>query len=212
MSYGTGSGGKDIIYFKMRGLKKSDKELYFEGQKSEGGEYKIIEEKPTFIQGGLTEVKTDSYEYEGDTINSIKFTLEDMDTKLVLESGFNNLAISLINTLAGSPDFGEVKLSLYTGKSGYPSLFIELDGGVTKTEWKWDYKKDFAPKIKKTKFKGKDLTDKSELETFLIKYVNTKEFQDKLSGLPTPSVEQPDSGGFETTDEIIDEADSDLPF
>lgn len=186
MGYGSGSGdsNKSITFFKVEGLKLSAEELYFKGsaKNQESGKYEIISEKPTYIQGMLTAVKTDSYEYDGDIIHTVSLQLDDVDERCILEMNVaSNMATSLINTLAGSEGISDLKLALYTSNSGYASMFIEADAGMTKCQWAWDYKGIIEPLIGKVKLGQKTLTDKTKLVEFLVSEINKPEFQKKYS-------------------------------
>ena len=216
MGYGTSTGsGVPTTYFRMNGLKKGSKpeELYFLGTKyDDKGNLVQIDEQPTFLEGNLISVETETFKTKEDReIKKFKLTLEDSEGRYQLDSPFGLLGLNIINTIAGSKKGVEkLKLSLYTSRTDYPSLFITVNGVDEKNEWKWDYKKDFAPKIEKIKnSKGEVVqSDKSELEDFLMKEINKKWFQDKILGGKVPVEQKSQSPAVQGEEDEVD----DLPF
>ena len=211
MSFGKNdSSGLKTHFFKINGLKKGSdpKELYFKGQHYVEDKLVDMEDQPTFIEGYLKEITTDEYEYEGNKINTFKMVLEDADGRYILESSFSNLAVSILNTLSGTKDIGKVNLSLYTSKKGYPSVFITIDDDDKKGKWKWEYKELAAMKEEVKDKKGKVVSiDKSELEDFLIKHLNSDAFKKQIVGVPSVIPE----AKKEEVDPFI-EQDDDVPF
>ena len=216
MGFGTnGEGGAKTTFFKINGLKQGSKpeELYFKGQHYVDEKITELETHPTFLEGVIKSITTSNYEYEGDTVNNFKIVLVDSQGEYVLESNFSNLAIGILNTLAGAETLGKVKLALYTNKSGYQSVYITMDDSEELPKWKWDYKKDIAKRIETIKnSKGKVVsTDKSELEEFLTKHINSKEFQGKIVG-DIPVIEPVTVKAPDVSDKVGGDDDSGLPF
>jgi len=216
MAHGTQSNDfLKTTYFKVAGLRKGETDLYFAGREKVGDKYVDIEERPTFIEGTLKELKVTDYTYEGKVHKVVKITLEDMNERCVLDFGFSSIGLNIINSLAGADSIGNVNLALYTSKTGYPSVAVKLNGSsdVKETKWKWDFKKDFAPKIEKiTNKKGEVIqSDKTELVEFLVDYLNSKEFQDKIVGqLPTESKKMKPQ--VKVPVDVVNIEDDDLPF
>ena len=206
MGYGTGSGDiTNTTFFRINGLKKGStpEELYFKGQKHDGKEYVDIDEKPTFIEGTLKEVTPRSFEYEGRTIRSFKVVLEDFDGRYSLDTGFSSLGVNILNTLAAADNIGKVKLSLYTNKKGYPSIFVSLNDSSELPKWKWTFE-ELDKKVEKITNKKKEVvsTDRTELEEFLVAYISSDEFKSKI----TDNIEV-------NSPEVVDDSEpNDLPF
>ena len=50
-------------FFKINGLKKGSTEIFFEGKTKVGGEYQVIDSKPSKLFGHLTSVSTKEFEF-----------------------------------------------------------------------------------------------------------------------------------------------------
>jgi len=222
MGYGNSGSSLPTTFFKVHTLKPKEKDLYFKGsEKGENG-YFDIEDKPTSLFGTVKGVETNKYTYEGKVHNTIKIILDDDDSRVILEMAYSNMLIGLLNTLLGSEEINDLKLSLYVSKKGYKSMWIEIDDVDPKTnKWKFDYTKDLATKITKTPLPdGTNHIDKTKLEEFLMAEVNSEEFQSKIKNKFEKKEELPNTV---KKDEFVDsdgnnsqastqEDDDDLPF
>lgn len=132
-----------ITFIKIKGLKKEEKEHYFEAgiwedaQRIEGN---------TFT-GRLVKISPDQYEFEGNMRNTIKFLFVDNNHEhFQLDISYNSLSRSLLNSLLGFIDTRkenwitqwciEVELSLYINKENYKQMGVKVNG--ERAKWRWD--------------------------------------------------------------------------
>jgi hypothetical protein len=215
MGYGNaGESSLPTTFFKIKGLKMGSSEIYFEGKQKIGDKYSVISSKPNSLFGHLTDVSIKEFEWEDETHKVVRLVLDSADDRVILEGGFSNVMINLINTIAGNDSpIDKLKLNVYISKKGYASMGIEIDNQDWKdNKWKFDYQNDLKPLIEEiTNKKGKITgTDKSDLIDFLVKEIESKEFQSKINGNPpSPTVvEKP----VITEEVTMGEDDDDLPF
>lgn len=182
MGYGNSGSNLATTFFKVESLKKNAKELYFKGSVKQDEIYVDIEDKPTQLFGVVKGIQANKYTYEGKINNTVKIILDDDDSRVVLEMGYSNMLVGLLNTLLGAEVINDLKLSLYINKKKYKSMWIEIDDVDPKTnQWKFDHAKVITPLITKTDLPGGDVhIDKSKLEEFLIEQINAEEFQSKI--------------------------------
>jgi hypothetical protein len=208
----------DAYFAKIVGLKKGSEELYFEfRQKNEStGGYDVLDIKERTIGGYLVEIKAEEREFEGDTIQSIKLYLKDPDERqlIILSIGLNGISRTLLNGMLGTANLnGFWKLTLYKSKeNGMPNLWAEVDG--EKLEWKYDWNKDFKPKINVIKKGKKTENDYSDLNEWLFEQAKELSKAFKPEGVPdvvadvttvSPPLEMDD-------DELTEEDENNLPF
>lgn len=195
MGYGNDSENSlPTTFFKIKGLAPGAKELYFEGKvKGDDGKYEEISSKPTKLFGHLTEVSIKEFEWEDETHQIVRVVIDSAEDRVILEGGFSNVMVNLINTIAGNKEaIDKIQLSLYTSKKGYASLGIEIDGGDWQdNNWKFDYTKELKPLIEEVKNKkGKVVSiDKTKLIDFLTPEIKSKDFQGKIQGTPPEKAE-----------------------
>lgn len=212
MAMSTGQGGSnDKAYFaKVKGLKKGEKEIYFEVRTKEDGELKILKDKPTKIEGYLQKIELKKFEYEGKVHDEIKFIMKDDGEVYFVSFGMNSLSRGILNSLASIELFGKIGIAVYFNKAGFSSSFITNDGA--KTGWKYDMKelnqKVEVIKNSKGEVVSKDYSelDKYYLETIIPPIINKlKPFEgfvaDTLSESAMPEI-----------DNSIMSDPSDLPF
>jgi hypothetical protein len=218
MGYGNGQENSlPTTFFKIVGLKPGSDEIYFEGRKKVGSEYQTIEEKPNTLFGHLTEVSVKEYEWEGEKKHSVKIVLDDASDRVILEGGFSNLMVNILNTIAGNSEpVDKLSLNVYISKKGYPSISIGINNQTWEdNKWKWDYTKKLKPMIEEVKNKAGKVTsiDKTELVEFLAKEVAGKKFQDNVAGNP-PAKSAPATETHPIPEHSIEAGDeeSDLPF
>jgi hypothetical protein len=221
MGYGNGQENSlPTTFFKIIGQKAGSTEIYFQGRTKVGDKYEEIAEKPNTIYGHLTGVSVKEYEWEGEKKKSVRLVLDDANERIILEGGFSNLMINVLNTIAGNAaPVDKLRLNVYIDKNGYPSIGIAIDDQEWKdNNWKWDYNKKLKPLIEQVKNKAGKVTsvDKTELIDFLHKEVEGKKFQDNVAGNPpaktAPATEThplPRAGEVSVGEEDLDD---DLPF
>ena len=189
MGYGNSSESKlPTTFFKIEGLKQGSTNIYFKGKTKEGNEYVEISDKPNRIYGHLTEFSVKDFEWEGETHKVARVVLDSDKDRVILEGGFSNVMVNLINTIAGNEgDIDKLSLNVYISKKGYASMGIEIDGKDWKeNKWKFNYSEDLKPLVEEVKNKKGKITgyDKSDLVDFLVKEIESKEFQGKIKGNP----------------------------
>ena len=175
MGYGT-SQSKDYTYFKIEGLKKGSQELYFKGKKKNAdGKYEDIAEKPVWLDGHIVDIKTESYEYEGEIIEQIKITFNDGEDAIVLQGGYSGVMVSLVNCLLGAETLGKLYMKLYVSKSGFPTMMV-CHNGESGEKLSWAITPDeIKAKLIITKLPGgKEDINKSDLITFLKEKIDNE--------------------------------------
>jgi hypothetical protein len=136
MGFGnTSDENKNVYYVKIKGLKQEHEGAPWIGlEQKVGDDYKEVQ-KSTWINGWLSKAAVDSYEYKGKQTKTIELTLEDGDDKYILQSSYNQLSRSLINSLLSTNEYGDIKISVYLNKSKFKSIYVENNG--QKMEWKY---------------------------------------------------------------------------
>lgn len=128
-----------VSYIKIKGLKKEEPEHYFEMNDER------IEES-TF-EGKLVKITPDEYEYEWAMRQTMKLLFVDSTSEYFqLDTSYNSLSRSLINTLLGYVDAMkeewhskgkiELELSLYINKENYKQLGVRING--QRGNWRYD--------------------------------------------------------------------------
>ncbi len=165
---GASNTGQNRTFYKLKTEKETNIPI-FTKQKKENGVWVVAETFNT-ISGFLKKVELGTYEWEGDTIDTLKFLFDD-DTdntaQFSVETGLNYLSRNILNTLAGADSIGHVKIVVYKskakdGKDGFPSAYLEIN----KQKAGWKYKPKEVPKVKEVKVGGKTLKDTTELDNF----------------------------------------------
>lgn len=94
-------------------------------------------------------IELSSYMWKNAPVDTVKLTMMDGEDKIQLEFNLDNgLSRNLLNTMLGESIIGELAMSLYINKAGYPSIGIENDG--EKTQWKYKHE-EFPAVTKNTK-------------------------------------------------------------
>jgi hypothetical protein len=189
MGFSTGNENSlPTTFFKMNGLAKGSTEIFFEGTVKQGDAYVTIDAKPNNLFGHLTGVSVKEFEFEGKKHKAVRIVIDSATERVILEGGFSNVMVGLINTLAGNKEaIDKIALSVYISKKGYQSMGIIINGGTWEdNDWKFDYNKDLKPLIDVTLNKKKEAVawDKSALIDFLTKEIESDEFQAKIKGTP----------------------------
>ena len=166
MWFGTTSSN-NAYWIKIRGLKKGEPEAYFEVKKGEDLQ------TASYVEGHITKLEASGYEFEGKFRNTFNLTLQDDEGSYILQSAFTNIGRTILNSLAGAEQLGDIKLSLYINKKGFKSVWVENNG--ERTEWKYpiDEQMDMVEEVKNKA--GEVLQkDYSALEQFYIDTVIPK--------------------------------------
>lgn len=126
-------------YIKIKWLKKEEPQHYWEVDNE-----KV--EDSTF-EGRLVKVSPDEYEYEGAMRQTVKFLFVDATAEYYqLDTSYNSLSRSLINTLLGYIDTLkeqwhnngklDLELSLYINKENYKQMWIKINW--ERGKWRYD--------------------------------------------------------------------------
>lgn len=176
---GASNQGQNRTFYKLKVEKETNIPI-FTKQKKENGVW-VTDQTFNTISGFLKKVELGSYEWEGDTIDTLKFIFdddEDNTAQFQVETGLNYLSRNILNTLAGATNIGHVKISVYKskgkdGRDGFPSAYLEIN----KQKSGWKYKPEDVPKAKEVKVGGKTLKDTTDIDEFfklLIPEINDK--------------------------------------
>lgn len=201
----------NCYYFRVSGLKQGSTDVWFDVLKSDAPKGSTPDKKK-FVSGILTKIEPKEYTTkDGKPGRSVKMTIVDKeaDEMYIVDFGWTGLFRNILNSIASSPVFEKIHISLYMNKKGYASVGVLLDG--EKTEWKYPIKELNAMntivkdpdtgEILKTKTDKQDkfLTDNViiPLQKQLSGGKNESEF---LNGIPSAG----EANG--------DVDDSDLPF
>jgi hypothetical protein len=137
MSKGLGAKGPLAGIFRMT-IKEQTKPVFEEVEK-EKDEWVVTNTAQDFTFD-ILDISFDTYEYRGDTIDKMIISCDiDREAPVKLEMNVKNgIAQSIINTLSSVENLPgrTISLNVYTSKSGYASVYIEVDG--EKAGWKYD--------------------------------------------------------------------------
>jgi hypothetical protein len=179
-----------INYFAMKAKTSDSDPTPFIGKSTKTGDKKWeITEKFNSIDGKLVAIRHLIYETEKTEGPKNKLELKLMDedgTINMLSSNFNNLAYSLLNSLANcNPE--KIDISVWLGKAReadgkrFPAVGFKNNGAEVK--WKHDWANQ--PHPEKVPFKGKTIVDDTEVIAFWIKVIDT-EIAPKLTAWEEP--------------------------
>ena len=205
---------KDLYFMKIRSKTDTNQRPHFKVEKaSKDGKGQPMEDV-TYVNGRVKDIETGSYEWEGDTIKTFKIVLVDKEEMYYIDSSYTSLGRSILNCLANvgtdGTTPGEFRISLYTSKKGYASVWIENDGKSTGFKWPWDELKQYISVYKNKK--GKEENDYAKLDEFYeakIKEEIAPFFRDNYS---EPVVTEPVDEHPPLPEPVMDEDTSDLPF
>lgn len=196
-------------YFSLKAKTSDTDPTPFFGKNTKTGNGWEITEKYDSMDGNLTDIEYSTYVYEGETKHKCKLILNDNDgTRNSVESNFNNLLYSLLNSLAScEPGFINMNLSLgkakiIDGKEGkrYPSIWVKNNG----EEVKWKYGAEQLPRPEKIKAGSKTVLDDTKVIEFWTKVIDN-EIKPKLKA-------KPKDASVEAGEPIISPSHLDLPF
>jgi hypothetical protein len=125
--------------------------------------------KCTQVAGTIRKIVHGQYEWEGELVDTVTLYLEDKEADdgngeiYKIDFSYNILSKSVFNSLLGIKDMsGVVTISLYKNKSGYPAASVKLNDEKVD----WAYRLEDLPEAPKVKFKGKEMTDYTEVDAF----------------------------------------------
>jgi hypothetical protein len=139
---------------------------------------KVLSNPSTTLTGFLKQVTPGSYEWEGKTVETIKFLFDDdtdQSVQLQLETNFSFLSRSILNSLAGCAGIGHVMIRLYLSKENdkgkrFPQAYVEVDG--SKSAWKYQVS-DYPKPESITNKKGEVVSfDDTETNAFFKNVIN----------------------------------------
>jgi len=144
---------EDIFYMKM--VTKKDENPHFSLKIKEGSDYIDLPDTPTSVSGTLKSIDFGEYEWEKQTIKTVKFQIEkvegDINQLYLLSSSYTATLRTILNTLLNVQEpIKKITISLIKNKAGYNGAFLVING--RKGEWKFKY--DFLKtmiEIEKTK-------------------------------------------------------------
>lgn len=205
-----------ITYLKLKAKTSDTDPTPYIGQNEKSGNGWAITKTFNSVDGHLIEIGSESYEYEGETKHKCKMKLRDDDGSItILESNFNNMLYSILNSLAGTQNPELINIDIWLGKSKegsdkrYAQCAVKNNG--EKTAWLYDWNN--VPKSRKVQVPGtkKTVTDDSEVIEFwdgVIKAISAKlkPANQKETNVTIP-VEADD-----LSDQIPPDNKDDLPF
>jgi len=176
-----------ITYLKLKAKTSDTDPTPYIGQNEKTGNGWAITKTFNSVDGELEEITSETYEYEGEQKNKCKMKLRDKDGSItILESNFNNMLYSILNSLAGSPTIGFINIDVWLGKSKgdtdkrYAQCAVKNNG--EKTAWLYDWQN--VPKPRKVLVPGtkKTVTD----DTAVVDFWNgvIKDISEKLKNKP----------------------------
>lgn len=203
---------KQRKFYKLRTDKATKVPAFIEKVKK-GDEY-VDGDQYTIMTGYLTKVSVKEVNFpDGKKKEFVVIEMDDdadRNTGIIIETGWNYLVRSILNSLATPDAIAHTKISVYKNKNnGYPAAYIEVNH--QKVGWKYNPKE--LPEVKKIEFKGEVISDDTALNAFfrdeIIPYIN-KKIAGEFEGEAVMS-EFPVSGNGKTYEEPIGLSD-DLPF
>jgi len=187
---------ENVTYLKLRAKTSETDPTPFFGKNEKKGDRYEITEKFDSVDGTLTEITHESYEFEGEKKQKCKIKLKDEDGAITfVESNFNNLLYGILNALVGCiPGLIDLKVYLGKGKDGgkqYPGVVIKNNG----EQIKWLYKWEDLPKAQKVPIPGtaKTYLDDSNVIKFWqgeIEKINAGLTASKRREVPIQSTQQ----------------------
>lgn len=170
---GLQNSSQNRMYVKIKTDKETQVTQFFQQRKTASG-YELINPSNE-LTGYLKKVEVGSYLWDGNEIETIKFTIDDdvdHSATIFLEAGFSNLTRGILNSLAGSDEISKILIRLYLSKENenhkrFPQAYVEINN--KKSQWK--YKPEQLPKVEKIIVKKKEVYDDSEVNEFFKKVI-----------------------------------------
>ncbi len=195
MEYGE-EERKKVVYFKIVAGKENRNDPYFLVKEKKGNEY--VTDTCHYIKGWLIGIEQGSYIWEGDTIETVKYTFQSKNGLGVLTCSYTSLSRSIINYLvaAAEGNIGIVSLTLAPGKDDFPSLFMKNNEKNLKWAYKYEDFRDIIREVDHPTKEGKKIKVYDELnEWFKDNLFNVvvpalKPYSDALAIEPEPTEEE----------------------
>ncbi len=133
------SNNSNATYYKLKAKSSDTDNTPYFGRNEKVNDVWTIVEKNTWVSGHLSDIKHETYDYEGAKKHKVAFTLIDPDgSKTIVEANYNNLTYGILNALASfSPQ--EIKIEVWLGQAKiengregkrYPSAAIKVEGNT----------------------------------------------------------------------------------
>lgn len=133
---------------------------------------KVEEEKG--LSGHFLSIGHGEFTHEGRLHKTIKITFWERDEEFKVELGIDSqIGRDMCNVLLSRADINYIDISCYNSKPDatgkvFPRVGIRVNGEDKNIGWKYDYKEVLAPKMKKVQWKGKEETDATDANNFLL--------------------------------------------
>ena len=211
MSVGTNQSG-DLFYLKMRAKKDKDLNPHFEIAKADGKSKPVIKmDDVTYVSGKIKDIVNDSYEWEGKTVPTVKITMVDGDETYIVDSSFTSLLRGLLNCLANIEKPENLRISLYTSKTGYASVWVENNGEKSGFKYPWEDLKRYITTYKDDK--GEERNSYVKMDEFYAKMVEEALGKRYREAYVPPTTEEIASSATEGDPlPVTEEESDDLPF
>lgn len=133
------------------------------------------------VTGNLVSVQVTDEDYNGEKYNAVKLTLEDPDAKesYILDTRFNMLSRSLLNSLCSLTNYDDLKIGVYQSspKPGFESqASVSVRQGDQKVSWAFAIADQ--PKVTEVKAGAKVIRVYDDLNNFFIEKV--KDLNEKV--------------------------------
>lgn len=136
---------KSFVTARIMGLKKEAEKHYFEISKYQDGKTEILSDEDNIqeLNGKLSEIQLDSYEWEWKTRPLMKFYITDDNwDNVVLSTSYNQISKQLVYGLATIAQLGKIEkeliLSLYISKNGNKNLWLKHWGEDIQHHFDWE--------------------------------------------------------------------------
>lgn len=207
----SNNAGENMTFVKLRSPKKGETTppVFVIKGKGEDGKWEDKETHNSF-SGYLMDIETKDFEFQGNPGTTLITKWKDNSgATFQIEQNFKiGISRSLINSLAGIDNFGEIAMSLYTNKKGYASIWVKNDG----QDVNWHTKVEDLPKPEPLKNKKGEIisyddSDATEFYLGLVKLIKQKVDD---GGLPVGNEERVTPSAKQVAASMADDAE--LPF
>lgn len=133
------SGNLKLFVIKPSKLKEHDgKNPFFSVLEKNPDGYKKIQEC-SGINGKMTSIKFNSFNYNGKNIDSVSITFCDFEKKenYLVDLNWNNATRSLFNSILSADPSKDSDLNIYRNKDGYVNYGLIQDGKLIKWKFNW---------------------------------------------------------------------------
>ena len=218
MAFGKGSNRtnnnvKNVFSFKIK--VKDLPAPHFEVKKKEGDKWVVQAEPATRVSGNITAIQVKENRYQNEVIRSVGITLQDGEDLYFVDLSLNSVGRSIMNNLCSLKTFENVEISLYQSKPKEEGGKTYASGGVTQNDTRvtWFYSLDQLPKVIKVPFKGKEITDTTNIDNFFLEKMTELGKAVKASHGAPVAPEQPTTSAPKQTQQKAETADDEeVPF